>query len=172
MKPATLLSMRAPVAPNEKRRRTSGDGRIWLRGTTWWIQYYVRGRQVRESSKTPKKMVAEELLRRRLVEVEDGEVAAQRLSYEQLRDALYADYETHDNKSLFTRKDGTRYLGPVPALDDFFSGFTAQRITPDAMKDFIRLRQKAGASNSNINHALRLLRRMFWLLQVEESRHA
>jgi hypothetical protein len=36
-------------------------------------------------------------------------------------------------------------------------------------KDFIRLRQKAGASNSNINHALRLLRSMFWL-QVEESR--
>ena len=37
------------------------------------------------------------------------------------------------------------------------------------MKDFVRKRQAAGASNSNINHALRLLRRMFWL-QVEESR--
>jgi integrase len=176
MKSVAVLEMparpEAEVRKESKKRRAHGSGRVWNRGTearpNWWIQYYARGRQIREAGGATQ-AVAEEQLRRRLVETSDGQIAPQRMSYEQLRDALYADYETHGNKSLFTHKDGSKYLGPVPALDDHFKGFKAERITPEAMKDFIRDRQRAGASNSNINHALRLLRRMFWL-QVEESR--
>ena len=117
MKALAILEMPAQEKPEvqlKKKRRAHGSGRVWNRGTekrpNWWIQYYARGRQIRESGGQTKG-AAEELLRRRLVEVSDGQVARQRLSYEQLRDALYTDYETHGHKSLFTRKDGTRYLG-------------------------------------------------------------
>jgi len=164
-----LAVLEMPKPKKEKRKRGRyGAGRIYLRGNTWWIQFYANGQQIRESSGSEKKAVAEELLHAKMVDAQQGAIAPQKKTYEQLRDALYDDYETHKHKSLFHRKDGTRYLGPVPALDAFFAGWKADKISPEAMKDFIRQRQSEGASNSNINHALRLLRRMFWL-QVEEN---
>lgn len=152
----------------KKRRRDYGTGRVYERGNTWWIQYYANGQQIRESSGSEKKQVAEELLHRKMVDAQNGAVAPKKQTYEQLREALYDHYETQKFKSLFRRKDGTRYLGPVPALDEFFAEWKAEQITTAALKDFIRHRQVKGASNSNINHALRVLRRMFWL-QVEEN---
>jgi integrase len=174
MRSATVLEM--PVAAKEKlpKRRERGSGRVYWRGESpqgcYWIAYYVRGRKVQESARTKKKMVAEEVLRRRLVEVEDGAVAPQRVSYEQMRDALYKDYETRGHKSLLTHKDGTRYIGTVPSLDAFFAGCRGEKVTTDKLKDFIRARQTAGISNSGINGSLRTLRRMFWL-QVQENRY-
>lgn len=162
-----VLEMPKPQK-EKKRRRAYGTGRVYQRGEMWWIQYYANGQQIRESSGSDKKGVAEELLHQKMVDAQNGAVAPKKQSYEQMRDALYDHAETNKFKSLFHRKDGTRYLGPVPALDKFFADWKAEKITSVAMKDFIRQRQAEGASNSNINHALRILRRMFWL-QVEEN---
>jgi integrase len=171
MQSATVLEM--PVAEKESRRQR-GSGRVYWRGKSprgcYWIAYYVRGRKIRESAHTKKKMVAEEKLRRRLVEVEDGAVAPQRVSYEQMREALYKDYAVRGHKSLLKHKDGTRYIGTVPSLDGFFARCSGNKITTDKLKDFIRARQREGISNSAINGSLRTLRRMFFL-QVQENRY-
>lgn len=164
-----ILEMPKPKPEKEKKkRRAYGTGRIYLRGKTWWIQYYSNNQQIRESSGSELKSVAQELLNEKLTDAQHGAVAPKKQKYEQIREVLYDHYETHKFKSLFQRKDGTRYLGPVPALDGFFAGWKVEQISSAAMKDFIRHRQAQGASNSNINHALRILRRMFWL-QVEEN---
>ncbi len=166
---AQLAILEMPKPKNErKRRRDYGTGRVYLRGLTWWIQYYSNGDQIRESSGSDKKSVAEELLRQKMVDADNGAVAPKKQSYEQLRDALYDHYETHKLKSMFHKADGTRYLGPVPALDRFFAGWKMEQIKTPALKDFVRERQAEGEGNSNINHSLRILRRMFWL-QVEEN---
>jgi len=172
MNNAAVLEMPLSTV-KEKARRAHGSGRIYWRGEypkgCYWIAYHARGRKVQESARTQKKMVAEELLRRRLVEVQDGAVAPQRIPYERMRAALYKDYETRGHKSLLTRKDGTRYVGTVPPLDAFFDGYRADKITTDKIKDFIRDRQEVGISNSGINGSLAALRRMFWI-QVQETR--
>src|SRR6266851_690663 len=136
MRAATVLEMPVPAKEKSpKARRERGSGRVYWRGEypqgCYWIAYYVRGRKVQETARTKKKMVAEEVLRRRLVEVEDGAVASQRISYEQMRDALYKDYETRGHKSLLTHKDGTRYIGTVPPLDAFFAGCRGEKVTTD-----------------------------------------
>ncbi|HLJ74658.1 MAG TPA: hypothetical protein VKU62_08745, partial [Thermoanaerobaculia bacterium] len=51
-----------------------GDGRIYVRGKTYWIAYYAPGAdgrmyQVRESSKSARLSVAKQLLKKRLREV-------------------------------------------------------------------------------------------------------
>jgi len=169
MTPGNLAVVEIPKPKKERqRRRAYGTGRVYLRGKTWWIQYYSNGQQIRESSGSDKKSVAEEKLHTKMVDAQNGAVAPKKQTYEQLRDALYDHYETHKLKSLFHRTDGTRYLGPVPALDKFFAGWKMEHITTPALKDFVRHRQAEHKSNSNINHSLRILRRMFWL-QVEEN---
>src|SRR5438309_5698344 len=51
-----------------------GDGRIFLRGTTWWAAFYVDGRQHRESTKKSDREQAEKYLHKRLKEVHAHEL--------------------------------------------------------------------------------------------------
>ena len=46
-----------------------GDGRIFKRGETWWMSFYVDGREHRESSKTSDEAKASKILRAKLKEV-------------------------------------------------------------------------------------------------------
>jgi integrase len=171
MRNAAVLEMPAPAAPAKpkraERKRSHGEGRVYLRGATWWIQYYVNGEQVRESSKSEQKGVATDLLQRRLVAARNGELAPVKVPYTAMRDLLYAKYAQERRKCLLTRADGTQYIGPVPALDRFFEEYNAQEITPIVCRQFIAARQEAGVSNDGINGSLRVLGRMFHLL-VEE----
>jgi len=57
-------------AMNEKRER--GTGRIFQRGSVWWIQYYCRGQQIRVSAETTDPKKAARILRTRLSEVTVG----------------------------------------------------------------------------------------------------
>lgn len=168
MEPAKILQMPKP----EKERRKRGEGRIWLVGRIWWIQFYSRGRQVRESSHSETKAVAERLLRRRLGEVAAGLQPAprvERVKYETLRDALIADYQTNGRKWLRTGKNGEQYICGISALDKFFKGFRVIEITTDKLREFTRKRQESGAANGTINRELALLRRMFNLAVQDQK---
>jgi integrase len=183
---ANVLEMPKPK-PEPKQRAKRGEGSVYhpkfldkktgeLRESPhWWIRYTVRGKQVKESSGSEKLTVAERFLRRRLGERDAGileptQVRAERITYEAMRDYLYADYEIRKYKSLHTRADdGTRYIGPVTALDDFFKQYRASNITTEALKEFIRKRQEQGIGNAGINGSLRMLRKMF-SLQVKERK--
>ena len=169
MSQAAVVQMPTPEQKEEKRKRDRGTGSVYMRGGTCWIAYYVRGRLVRESAHTTSKMRAEKYLQRRQGEAQVGDVMPEKIRYDRMRDALYKDYETRGHKSLLTRKDGTHYIGAVPALDEFFAEYRADKITAETIKEFIRARQKQGVSNDGINGSLRMLRRMFWL-QVQDRR--
>jgi len=163
------LPVEAPVREPKPKRRARGEGGLIKRHNTWWVRYYHNGERKEESSGSDKKQVAVELLQRRLTESKDQAIPDAKLTYENMRDALYRDYEVRGHKSLLTRVDGTRYVGTVPALDKFFEGCRTKEITTAKIKDFIEDRQLEGVSNSGINGSLAVLRRMFWL-QVQESR--
>lgn len=153
-------------------RRDRGEGRLWLKGKIWWIQFYVHGRQVRESSRSKTKTVAERKLKRRLAEAEAGLIApsnVKRLRYEKLRDAMLADYRTNNRKSLFRKKDGAEYVCGLKYLDEFFKGYRAVEITTDMIRDFSKERQCAGSPNSTINRSLGKLRRMFFLAKEDSK---
>jgi integrase len=152
-------------------RRKRGEARVWLRGRIWWIQYYANGIQHRESSQSEKAGDAERLLLKRRAEVDADTLvdpAARRLRFEQMREALYADYGANRRKWLRTGKDGKPYICGVSHLDDFFASQRALTITTSRIREFISKRQADSASNGTINRELALLRRMF-NLAVEDG---
>lgn len=153
-------------------RRARGEGRIYRRGHIWWIQFYRNGKRIFESSYSDHKPMAERLLRQRLGEVAAGIApppGAPRVTYEQMRDALFADYTVNKRKWLRKNKSGDLYMTEVSRLDRFFGGYRAVSITTDAIREFSRKRQEEGAANGTINRSLALLRRMFHLA-VEDSK--
>lgn len=141
------------------------DGK--LASPYWYMLYWVNGRQIRESSKTASKMVAEALLRKRLSERDAGQKPAvdiAKVTYENLRDALLQEYEINGCKSLVRRVDGgPPYLPSVLPLDRFFAGRKVNGITADAIRKFVLEQQKAGKANATINRSLAAVSRMFQL---------
>jgi integrase len=89
--------------------------------------------------------------------------------YEDLRDALVADYAVQGHASLATRKDGRRTVSALFHLDKFFAGQHAASITTDLIREFIDQRQASGAASSTINRNLALLRRMLVLAKRERK---
>jgi len=157
---STLLEVNEEEKSAPKTRRARGEGRIYRRGNIWWIAYYRNGRRVFESSRSENERAARNLLRQRLGQVVAGIAPlprAHRITYENLRDALLADYAANKRK-WFTRQ-GRLY--ELVHLDVFFKNFRAVDITTDLIRAFIRARQVLGAANGTINRSLALLRRMF-----------
>jgi integrase len=150
---------------NEKRIR--GSGRVFRRGATAWIQYYAHGHQVRESTGIEIQCEADEkkvekMLRKKLGEVEAGiHRDTRRITYEDLREAYFDDYQTNGRKSLRFDKQGIPYLDKVTRLNDFFSGFKSSEIDADLIRKFIVEQQRKGLSNGSINRSVAALRRMF-----------
>ena len=49
-----------------------GFGRVFERGSVWWIEYYHRGKEYRESSESDRESQAKKLLKKRLGEIGTG----------------------------------------------------------------------------------------------------
>ena len=136
----------------------------------WYVLYYIDGRQVRESSKSESKMVAEKLLQIRLGEAHNGMRPAQdvkALRYEDVRDALLTEYANQDRGSLFTKADGTRYIPSVKHLDTFFKARRIVQIDTDMLRKFIAHRKKQGATDPTIRKNLVILRSMLNMAKKE-----
>ena len=153
-----------------KEKRARGDGRIFLRGNIWWVQFYDRGEQVRESTGETDEKKALKILRLRLGEVATGTRRdTRRISYEDLRDSLYGDYEVNSRKSLRRDPDGKPLLHTVARLDEFFSGYKASEIDADLIRKFIADQQSRGLSGGSINRSISALRRAFNLAAEDDK---
>ena len=78
---------------------TYGQGSVYQRGGTWWIQYYQHGRPFTESAHSDEKRDAVELLNKRLVEKQTRVVSARTPTFELGQAALLADYKLQRRKS-------------------------------------------------------------------------
>jgi len=69
-KPKLLEPVEEPK--QEKKRRLKGQGSVYLRGNTYWIQYRSDGKVYNESAQTDKKMEAIGYLKKKVGEIALG----------------------------------------------------------------------------------------------------
>src|SRR5262245_14115468 len=165
-------------------------GRIYKRGQNiWWIEYYRNGKRHDESSRSTKKGVARDLLRRREGAIADGiPVTAKiyRFSFEDAAADLITEYKVNKRRSLDElERRIEKHLKP------FFGGRRMASIATPDVRTYIAQRQTAtevtkkgytitrkdgttitvpeqrwstaGVSNAEINRELAILKRMFTL---------
>lgn len=107
-----------------------GNGRLFKQKNSryWWAAFYVRGREVRESTKTEDEKQAWRFLKNRMREVGADAIGArvfigpkqQRILVGELLDSLKADYELRGkwNGPVESSMDAVReYLGAMRAVD-------------------------------------------------------
>jgi integrase len=153
-----------------KNIRIEGLGRIfkprWKRkdgsyyeSPNWWIGFYHRGKEIRESSQSENEAEAKRLLKRKVTAIEAGKVLPRedKLTFDELAKDLENDY----------RVNGKRTLADLPYrighLREFFGMDRAIDVTTDRGRAYQRKRLEEGAAPATINRELAALRRMFSL---------
>jgi integrase len=133
----------------------------------WWIKYQVGGRPQCVSSGSTKKRVAEDLLKEREGDVVRGvAVTAQvgKIRFDEAATDLLTDYRINGKRSLKTVT-----LRVEKHLRPFFAGRRMTAITTALVRQYVAMRQEAGAANGTINRELTTLKRMFTLaLQAQK----
>ena len=128
-----------------------GLGTVYRRGNTWWIQYFQNGHPYRESSESRKKMVANELLKKRLGELSQGKAPTTRLDkvmFKDLTEDFLNDYLIKGRKSL------PRAQRSVNHLLKAFGRYRANAITTPKINEYIKKRLEESAANATINRDL------------------
>lgn len=141
-----------------------GTGRIFKRGSTYWIAYCYRGKEHRESSHSDNEAQARKLLKKRVGEMGQGRLIGPgegRLAFEDLASMLLTDYEVNGKRSLESAKLSVKHLR------EFFGSERAVDITLDRVRSYVRERQREGAANGSINRELAALKRAFTLYREE-----
>ena len=146
-----------------------GMGRVFKRGSVYWIEYWHRNKQYRESSKSAKESDAARLLKQRLGELAIGKPSGhkeERLTFEDIASDYLKDCQIRGEQAYkwgLTRVNHLRrYFGMDIAID-----ITAARI-----RVYIQARRdEEGAANATINRDLAVLSKMFSLaIQSERLR--
>ena len=137
-----------------------GMGRVFKRGPIYWIAYYHRGKEYRESSESESEGQARELLKQRLGEMSRGHLigpSEEKFTFEDLATMLLTDYEINGKRSVESARLSIKHLR------EFFGPDRAIDITPDRVGKYVRERQREGAANGSINRELAALKRAFTL---------
>jgi integrase len=144
-----------------------GMGRVFRRAnsTHWWISYCHRGKEIRESSRSPDRKAAVRFLRQRLNELGADRLGArkfvgpaqERLMLDDLSKDYLRDYEVNRRRSLFAAE------ARVEHLKGFFGMERAVDITTDAIRRYIAHRLVEKAAAGTINREIIALGRMFRL---------
>ncbi len=124
----------------------------------WWISYYSSGVKQRESSKSRGYREAEQLLRQRLAEIENGTfggVGATRILVGELLDDLIDDFEINEKSVAWCRMVCNTHLRPV------FGTMRASRIQTKHLNGYVKARKGKGIANSTIQRELMRLKRAF-----------
>ena len=151
-----------------------GDGRIFQRGSSWWIAYCHRGKEIRESVDKSKQITdkhAERLLKLRRGEVGADSLGAkafigpqqERVLASELLDALETDLTLRQARSLPALKS---HLKRIRAS---FGDRRAIDVSPEAVGRYVEIRLSDGAANATINRETGLLAQAF-KLGVERQR--
>lgn len=140
------------------KRKKKMDGTI-IESPTWWIGYYYRGKEYRESSHSTSELVARRFLNQRLKEFAKGRNTPNedRLTFEDMAKDIINEYQVNDRRTLSTCLNHVRHLKEIFALE------RAIDITPDRVLDYQRKRLDEGASRASINREVSCLGRMLSL---------
>jgi integrase len=128
---------------------------------TWYLQYYVNGRRVRESAKTEDRHEAQRRLTAKMAEAGAGRqhLDVKGLKYETVRDAwLVYPRKRGPLKSAYTQTDGKHTASGLLHPDSFFAGWDVVNINETALARYIAERKQAGSKDATIRRSLTVLK--------------
>ena len=135
-------------------------GRVYLRGGTFWVQYYHQGQKRRESSGSAKRPDAVALLKRRYDEMGHGRPAseAEKVLLSDLKALVVADYQVNGRRSAKRLGQSWAHLAGFFGEKEKVTTITAPRIAL-----YLTRRTEEGAAPATVKNEFAALKRALTL---------
>jgi site-specific recombinase XerD len=148
-----------------------GNGRVYLRGKTWWIRYYHKGSEIRESAKTSDERAARRQLKARLDDLAVDRKGLQKFTTPEMRkftvhdllEALRADYVQRGKLGKLVGQNQST----INQAQEAFGHIRAAEFSPDHVNRFIDEHLREGYANASINRVTGMVGRAFHLAMIE-----
>jgi len=140
-----------------------GRGRIYQRKERWWIAYYVRGKEYRESAGSTK-AEATRYLKKRLGEIHGGSFVGpkeERITINELLDNLILHLKTKGAKSVAS------FISHIKPVRETFGLDRVIDITPPRIEKFISRMKKEGFASATINRRVGAFKQSFNLARKQ-----
>lgn len=131
---------------------------LYKRGRTWWMSLTYKGEQVRRSTETTDKKLAQKIYHKVMSEIAEGKWFERLPEEERAFKDLAEKYELTVFKDM---KDWQSVQGYLNQLKEFFGPYLLNEITPAVIDEFKQKRRAEGVKPSTINRQFNILKRMF-----------
>ena len=127
-------------------------------GKVWWMRFMYHRRQVRRSTGTADRRLAEKILGKVHVQIVEGRFFETREETTRTFDELM---ERYLNEHAARKSQPRHYRGYATSLTAFFGGRTLAEITPKLIVEYKNRRYAAGLKPASINRELANLKKAF-----------
>lgn len=126
----------------------------------FWMQYFVDGRRVRESTKCDRLKAAQDVLRNKLLEIQQqgGSSGSAPAKIANLYALIENDYSKNGRKSIVHLRGLWNNH-----LSVFFADLATTKLSTEQIDTYVRRRLDDGAANASVNRELSALKRMYKL---------
>lgn len=141
-----------------------GNGRVFQRGSMWWIAYYDNGRERRESSGSGYRKDAVRLLRQRLAEVAFGVVHSVAPKRRRERAVTMQDlFDLVEHSHQINNRTSDSNGRCLRRMRKHFGKYPVQDCTALVITHYMAARQRSGRKPSTINREICIVRFAFRL---------
>ncbi len=134
---------------------------LFKRGQTWWMRFTFKGRQIRKSTETGDKKLAERIYHKILGEIAEGKwferLPGEEKTFREMMEKYLKEYSARNK----TPKSHDRDRQLANHLNRFFGDSILTEITPRSISEYKVKRRDEGASPRTINYELALMSHAF-----------
>lgn len=130
---------------------------LYKRGKVWWMSFMYQGRQVRRSTETTNKRLADKIHAKVIMQVAEGKWFEMDNGRHRSFEELAEKYENGVYKELKSCKSTQSYLNQ---LKEFFGSYALSEIDTSLIDEF-KQRRKEEVKPATINRQLTILKRIF-----------
>jgi len=132
---------------------------LYKRGSVWWMSFSYQGRQIRRSTETTDKKLAQRILDKVKGEIAEGKwfekLPGEDRTFKEMMDKYMAEHSIPKKASSERDKASILHLSP------FFDEIPLVDITSTMINEYKKRRREEGASPATINRELALMKHAF-----------
>jgi integrase len=134
---------------------------LFKRGQTWWMRFTYKGRQIRKSTETEDKKLAERIYHKVLGEIAEGKWFERLPGEEKTFKEMMEKYLIEHSVRNKVQKTHIRDKSLADHLLKSFEDLTLAEITPKLISEYKTKRREEGAAPRTINYELALMSHAF-----------
>ena len=134
---------------------------LYKRGSFWWMRFSFQGKQIRRSTETSDKKLAERIYHKVLGELAQGDWLERSPGEEKTLSELFEKYLTEHSKPNKSEKSWIRDKGMMARILKEFGDVTLVEVSARQISEYKARRRTEGASAATVNKELSFLRHVF-----------